>query len=90
MIRDVVWGAPDLVVEGASRHSAFRDRTTKLNWYRRYGVLEYWLIDPSQTRVTVVDLKARGRAAFHRFIRHESVKSGVLPLFDQPARAFFE
>jgi Uma2 family endonuclease len=101
IIRDVVWGAPDLVVEVASRRSAARDRTTKLGWYRRYGVLECWLIDPPSPKgfgetspsggeVVVVDLEKRGRATFRRFSRDESVKSGVMPLFDQPARAFFE
>jgi Uma2 family endonuclease len=90
IIREVVWGAPDLVIEVASRRSMLRDRTTKLDWYRRYGVLECWLIDPSRRLVVVADLKKRGRDAFRRFSRDESVKSGVLPLFDQPSRAFFE
>ncbi len=90
IIREVVWGAPDVVVEVASRRSVLRDRTTKLDWYRRYGVLECWLIDPSRQLVVVADLKKRGRAAFRRFSRDESVKSGVFPLFDQPARSFFE
>ncbi len=90
IIRDVVWGAPDLVVEVASRRSAARDRTIKLGWYRRYGVLECWLIDPSRRLVVVADLEKRGRAAFRRFTGVDVVVSGVLSQFDQPARAFFE
>ncbi len=89
IIRDVVWGAPDLVIEVASRRSVIRDRTTKLDWYRRYGVVEYWLVDPSSKLVVVVNLKKRGRAAFRRFSGGECVRSGVLPRFEKPASAFF-
>lgn len=90
IIREVVWGAPDLVIEVASRRSAIRDRTTKLDWYRQYGVREAWLVDPTRESIVIVDLKQRGRAAFRRFSRGELVKSSVLPLFDQPTSAFFE
>jgi Uma2 family endonuclease len=54
-----VWGAPDLVVEVLSPGTARRDRTTKLGWYRRYGVRECWLVDPSAWCVEVVRLTPR-------------------------------
>jgi len=41
-----VQGAPDLVIEVTSESSAGVDRTTKLKLYARYGVEEYWIIDP--------------------------------------------
>ena len=41
-----VQGAPDLVVEVLSESTAKIDRTTKLKLYARYGVAEYWVIDP--------------------------------------------
>src|SRR6185295_7657912 len=35
IIRDQVWGAPDLVVEVLSRSTARYDRTQKVEWYRQ-------------------------------------------------------
>ena len=55
IIRDQVWGAPDLVVEVLSPASEARDRHEKLGWYRQYGVREYWIVDLAHERVTVVD-----------------------------------
>jgi len=40
-------GAPDLVVEITSKHSLKRDKLTKRNVYAKYGVREYWIVDPS-------------------------------------------
>jgi Uma2 family endonuclease len=41
-----VQGAPDLVVEVLSETTADIDRTTKLKLYARFGVQEYWIINP--------------------------------------------
>jgi Uma2 family endonuclease len=89
IVRDQVWGAPDLVVEVASRATAIRDRTTKIEWYRTYGVRECWLLDLSHRLVTVVDLQAQGD---HRrsFTADEQVRSTVLPDFRAEAREFCE
>jgi Uncharacterized protein conserved in cyanobacteria len=40
-------GAPDLVVEITSEHSRKLDKVTKRNVYAKYGVPEYWIVDPS-------------------------------------------
>jgi len=39
-------GAPDLVVEILSPSSRKRDLVVKANIYARYGVPEYWIVDP--------------------------------------------
>jgi Uma2 family endonuclease len=41
-----VQGAPDLVVEVLSETTADMDRRTKLKLYARFGVQEYWIINP--------------------------------------------
>jgi Uma2 family endonuclease len=89
IVRDQVWGAPDLVVEVASRATAVRDRTTKIEWYRTYGVRECWLIDLARRVVTVVDLQAQGDLR-QSFTGDEWVQSTVLPDFRAEARDFFE
>lgn len=45
IIKERVEGPPDLVVEIISGTSR-RDRVEKLDLYARYGVAEYWIVDP--------------------------------------------
>ena len=77
IVRDRIWGAPDLVVEILSPSTARRDRTIKLAWYRRYDVRECWLVDLASRAVEVVELRSTTPA--RRFIGPEPIRSSVLP-----------
>jgi Uma2 family endonuclease len=46
IIEDRVRGVPDLVVEVLSPSTARVDRLEKLDLYARYGIAEYWIVDP--------------------------------------------
>jgi Uma2 family endonuclease len=50
IIKERVEGAPDLVIEIISG-SARRDRVVKLDLYARYGVGEYWIVDPEAQQI---------------------------------------
>ena len=50
---DLIFGAPDLVVEIISPSSRYHDSVRKLRKYREAGVREYWLIDPVKKKVLV-------------------------------------
>ncbi len=50
-------GAPDLIVEILSKSTAARDKESKFHLYERHGVLEYWMVDPSNEYVEVYLLK---------------------------------
>jgi Uma2 family endonuclease len=49
IIRDQIWGPPDLVAEVLSHSTQHCDRGDKLDWYQQYGVRECWLVDSTRT-----------------------------------------
>lgn len=88
MIRDQVWGAPDLVAEVLSPGTAVRDRGEKLGWYRQYGVCECWLVDPHHEHVIVIDFT--GPFPIERVATGaESIRSTVLPALETAAGDVF-
>ncbi len=55
-----VQGAPDVMVEVRSPSTARLDWVVKRELYARYGVKEYWLVDPDVETATVLLLGERG------------------------------
>lgn len=51
-----VRGAPDLVVEIGSPSTRKRDETIKRRLYERFGVAEYWVVDPELDAIKVYRL----------------------------------
>ena len=49
-------GAPLLVVEARSPSTAWLDQGRKRALYEEHGVAHYWLADPSEPSLTVLDL----------------------------------
>ena len=54
-------GAPDLVVEIVSPDSVERDWRDKYFEYEKAKIREYWVIDPSNQRMEIYILNARGK-----------------------------
>jgi Uma2 family endonuclease len=73
-------GAPDLVIEILSPDSVARDQKEKFLLYEQAGVLEYWLVHPTDRIVTVFHRGADG--AYGRpavYTPGEHIRVGVLP-----------
>ena len=82
---------PDLAVEVLSRSTAARDRGRKMELLARFGVPEYWIVDPVENTLEIyaLDQGAYALAAVHR--QQEQVHSPTLPdlIFDS-SRVFEE
>jgi Uma2 family endonuclease len=72
IIRNQVWGAPDLVAEVLSPSTLHLDQGQRLDWYEEYGVRECWLVDLYEKRVTVVDFTQKPRVS--------RLAKGVVPI----------
>jgi len=77
---DWVSGAPDLVVEVASKSTRKRDNTVKYRLYERSAVLEYWTIDP---KAAIVRIYRKSGNVFDRPIELSLERGDVLvtPIF---------
>ena len=67
---------------------AVRDRGRKREWYRQYGVREYWLVDLYDDSVTIVDFS--GAAPLSRYAKGtDAIRSTVLPDLELSAFGVF-
>jgi Uma2 family endonuclease len=48
-------GAPDLAVEIISASNSYKDRNQKKRLYEKFGVKEYWIIDPANRTLEIYD-----------------------------------
>ena len=71
--------APDLCVEILSPSTEVTDRGRKLQMFARYGVLEYWIVDPAHGVIEVHRLEASGYVLAQRASGEDEVRSPVLP-----------
>ena len=46
-------GAPDFIIEIVSPGNPSDDYIRKLYYYKKYGVREYWIVDPRRKIITV-------------------------------------
>lgn len=74
-----VFGAPDLVVEILSPSTAQRDLETKRALYGKYGVREYWIIDPVARSVDVLTQQGSGLDLWQRYEVTATLHSPLLP-----------
>jgi Uma2 family endonuclease len=83
-------GAPDLVVEVLSETTEKTDRTLKLKLYGRYGVQEYWIIDPEGPSAEIYRRGPDGLDLAAKLSAADALTSPMLPGFSVPLRKLAE
>ena len=68
--QDGVHGAPDLVIEVLSPGTTKDDRTRKKDAYARFGIREYWLVDPISKSIEVYRADGAGLALYDIYAQH--------------------
>ena len=89
---DNVQGAPDLIVEILSESSRKKDEVTKRKLYERFGVQEYWIVDPELEIVKIFKLTQQGygRASELSKETNDVLTTELLPGFDCAVNEIFE
>ncbi len=70
--------APDLIVEILSEHTESIDRNKKKKLYERFGVREYWLVDPANRQIDQFVLQERAFALKSSAGTDQTLSSAIL------------
>ncbi len=84
-----VRGAPDLVVEILSPSSSRRDWKYKRELYAKYGVKEYWIVDPANRIVSVMLLKDGVLEIAGAYVEGDTLASAALEGFEVGVEEIF-
>jgi len=72
-------GPPDLVIEILSPHTRHKDLTIKRKIYARFGIYEYWIVDPDAATVEVLTCKESGYVTAGIYRDSDQLSSPLLP-----------
>jgi Uma2 family endonuclease len=88
-LRAPIRAVPDLVAEVLSPSTATTDRGRKMQMFARYGVLEYWLVDPESGIVEICWLVGGNYALAQTASGSDSACSTIFPEFSFSVSALF-
>ena len=74
----VIQGPPDLMIEIISDDNRTHDTVVKFRDYARYGVAEYWLVDPRSRLIRVCSLDGESYQDIGSFAPGERVQTNKL------------
>lgn len=77
-----VQGTPDITIEVLWEDTRYRDEVVKRRLYERFGVPEYWMVDPEKSSVTLI---RNGEEV----VVADAIVTPLLPGFSMPLRDVF-
>ena len=84
-----IQGVPDLLIEILSPTTAANDRRVKRTLYERFGVPEYWIVDPEAETVQVFRLSDGRYGTCLEFRKEDALDSPLLPGLSIPLSGVF-
>ena len=87
-----IQGAPDLVIEILSESTRKTDEVIKRKLYERYGVREYWIVDPELETVKVYRMTDAGYRRIAELSReaNDSLNTPLLPKLSVSLNELFQ
>ncbi|MGY0691480.1 Uma2 family endonuclease [Virgibacillus sp. FSP13] len=82
-------GIPDLIIEILSPSNQAHDLVTKLNLYMKYGVKEYWIVNPLLNNIMIYSLDEKGEYQLNLISSEGTAKSNVCNDFEVKAGDLF-
>jgi Uma2 family endonuclease len=82
-----IQGAPNIVIEVLSESTRRKDQIIKRKLYERFGIDEYWLVDPDHDNFTIY---RRSGTAFARVEAAGTITSPLLPGFTLDVNNLFD
>lgn len=79
VVRDKIYGAPDVVVEVMSPKPRIGEVGERLDWFRNYGVRECWLVHQLSRQVEVLEFRSGDVSSRRTFSTSQAVVSPALP-----------
>ena len=77
-----IQGTPDLIIEVTSPSTEDRDLGYKKRLYAKYGVREYWIVDPNREKIEVWNWESNRYVLSGFYEKSESAKSLLLSGFE--------
>ncbi len=90
IIKDRIRGIPDLVVEVLSPSTGYYDLVKKKKIYEQSGVKEYWIVDPEEKTIDVLENISKEFRVFNRAEKEGKVKSKLLNGFEINLNSIFQ
>ena len=86
---NLVEGVPDLVVEVLSQDRA-KDLTRNRHWYAAAGIPEYWILDPVNDAITVLELSGGRYIERAVLTAGDTLTTAAIPGFALPLAQLFD
>ena len=82
-------GAPDFIIEILSPSNQSHDLVRKLNLYMKYGVKEYWIVNPMQNNILIYALDENNEYTLKVITVNDTATSNVFKDFKAKAKDLF-
>jgi Uma2 family endonuclease len=83
IVSDRVWGPPDMVLEITTPLTRSAGLEERVSWFSLYGVREYWLVQPQQKDLAILELAHGGVRRRTLFDDITPVSSPLMPDFNR-------